>query len=323
MAVDNQKDFSLKRILPADRSSVTEAVLWPEFDPPVDVVVPAGEVSPLVVSSPHSGSVYPQSFLDHSRLDPLTLRRSEDAYVDELFSGAGAADAPLLRAMFPRAFLDVNREPYELDPRMFDGRLPNHANTRSIRVAGGLGTIARIVCESKEIYKGRLPVSEIQRRVTYLYEPYHTALRNLVEQAWNAHGLAVLIDCHSMPSLQHSGMAFRSGEPERADIIIGDRYGTSCDARFVAMLESVFVSKGLTVGRNKPYAGGFITENYGSPGLGAHAVQIEINRALYMDEATLEKKSGFRELQDVLTDALMELRALTQDFSGALGAAAE
>jgi len=323
MAGEKRKRIGLKRIMSAARKTLPVETYWEEFDPPVEVIAPPGEASPLVVSSPHSGSIYPQSFLDHSRLDPLTLRRSEDAYVDELFAGASVADAPLLRARFPRAFLDVNREPYELDPRMFDGRLPPQANTRSIRVAGGLGTIARIVSESKEIYKSRLPASEIQKRVSGLYEPYHVSLRSLIESAWSAHGIAVLIDCHSMPSQQHSGLMFRSGEPERADIILGDRYGTSCDPRFVGVLESALCRRGMVVGRNKPYAGGFITENYGSPGLGAHAVQIEINRALYMDEATLEKRAGFNDLRDILTGALAELRAFVQDVSGMMGAAAE
>lgn len=297
--------------------------LWPELNPPVEVIEPAGALSQLVVSSPHSGAIYPESFLQHSRLDALTLRRSEDAYVDELFAGASFVQAPLLRAHFPRAFLDVNREPYELDPRMFDGRLPPQANTRSIRVAGGLGTIARIVSDSKEIYKTRLPVSEIQRRIKGLYEPYHAALRGLVERAWSFHGSAVLLDCHSMPSQQQSGLLFRSGEMDRADIILGDRYGTSCDPHYVSVLENALSRRGLSVGRNKPYAGGFITENYGSPALGTHAIQIEINRALYMNEATLEKTADFPQLASILTAAMTELTNFIEGNDGIIGAAAE
>lgn len=305
------------------RGTGAAAALLSEFGAAFDVIEPSGPVSPLVVSSPHSGSIYPQSFLDSSRLDSLTLRRSEDAFVDELFGGAPHACAPLLRARFPRAYLDVNREPYELDPRMFDGRLPPQANTRSIRVAGGLGTIARIVSDSKEIYKSRLPVTEIQRRIEGLYEPYHRALQGLVERAWSLHGLAVLLDCHSMPSMQHTGSLFRSGEAERADIIIGDRYGTSCDPQYVAALESAFVRRGFVVGRNKPYAGGFITENYGSPLLGAHAIQIEINRGLYMNEASMEKKPGFANLAETFTGILLEFREFVSAENGQLGAAAE
>ena len=323
MAADPDNCPGLKHVTAPAVQAGDEAVLLAEFDPPFLVSEPEGVFSTLIVSSPHSGDVYPDSFIEHSRLDALTLRRSEDAYVNQLFSGAMAANAPLLQARFPRAYLDVNREPYELDPRMFDGRLPPHANTRSIRVAGGLGTIARIVSESKEIYKGRLPVSEIQLRVKGLYEPYHKALRGLIERAWNMHGLAVLLDCHSMPSQPHTGMMFRSGEPERADIILGDRYGASCDPRFVALLESAFVRRGFAVARNKPYAGGFITETYGSPALGAHAIQIEVNRALYMNEATFEKKPGFNDLRDVLTGVIMELAAYIDSDYHVLGAAAE
>ena len=300
-----------------------DSLILPEFGAPLEIVEPAGEISPLVVSSPHSGSIYPQTFLENSRLDALTLRRSEDAFVDELFAGASRVCAPLLRARFPRAYLDVNREPYELDPRMFDGRLPPQANTRSIRVAGGLGTIARIVSDSKEIYKGRLPVTEIQRRVEGLYRPYHEALRMLMEQAWSAHGVAVLLDCHSMPSVQQTAALFRSGEPERADIVLGDRYGTSCDPRYVAALESAFVRRGFAVSRNKPYAGGFITENYGSPQLGAHAIQIEVNRGLYMNEVTMEKKPGFANLVETLAGVLIEFHEIISAANNRMGAAAE
>lgn len=293
-----------------------------EFDPPLEVIEPEVLASALVISSPHSGAVYPPSFLAHSRLDPLTLRRSEDAYVDELFRGAvAAAGAPLLRAHFPRAYLDVNREPYELDPRMFDGRLPPQANTRSIRVAGGLGTIARVVSESHEIYKGRLPVDEVRNRIEGLYEPYHRALRALLERAWLSTGIAVLLDCHSMPA-QQTG-AIRAGETTRADVILGDRYGTSCDPNLVAVLERALTRRGLVVGRNKPYAGGFITENYGSPALGTHAVQIEINRSLYMNEATLVKAPGFGDLAGKLTAAVHELSDYISATSATASAAAE
>ncbi|MGE3644937.1 MAG: N-formylglutamate amidohydrolase [Beijerinckiaceae bacterium] len=307
---------------PAGRTG-GEAPLFPDFDPPVEIVEPAEHSTPLIVSSPHSGSIYPESFLARSRLDALALRRSEDAYVDELFAGAVDCGAPLLRARFPRAFLDVNREPYELDPRMFDGRLPSQANTRSIRVAGGLGTIARVVSESQEIYKGRLPVSEVELRIKGLYEPYHMALRSLIERAWQTHGSAVLLDCHSMPSLSQTGTAFRAGEPGRADIILGDRYGTSCEPKFVTALESMFIRRGFSVGRNKPYAGGFITENYGSPALGAHAIQIEVNRGLYMFETTLEKRPSFANLAKVMAEVVEEFAAFVQNAGSGMSAAAE
>lgn len=265
----------------------------PELATPVEILEPEGAgsplvLSPLVLSSPHSGRVYPRDFLRLSRLDPAALRRSEDAFVDEMF--AGAAAAPLVRALFPRAFLDVNREPYELDPRMFDGRLPAHANTRSLRVAGGLGTIARIVGESQEIYSRRLPVEAALARIESLYRPYHAALRRLIQRASARFGVAVLVDCHSMPSFLSAG-----GRTERvtADIVLGDRFGTSCDSAFAAAAESELRRRGYSVQRNKPYAGGFITEHYGAPAARVHALQIEVNRALYLDEARIEKTQHF------------------------------
>ncbi len=260
----------------------------PELATPVEVVAPAGAPSPVVLSSPHSGRIYPERFLALSRLDPATLRRSEDAFVDEMFAGAGGA--PPVRALFPRAFLDVNREPYELDPRMFEGRLPAHANTRSLRVAGGLGTIARIVGESQEIYARRLPVEDALARIESLYRPYHAALRRLIQRAAAQFGTVVLVDCHSMPSFLSVG-----GRMERvtADIVLGDRFGTSCDSAFAAAAESELRRLGYSVQRNKPYAGGFITEHYGAPAGRVHALQIEINRALYLDEARIEKTKHF------------------------------
>ncbi len=262
-----------------------------ELDPGFDVLEPARLASALVFSSPHSGSVYPESFLASTQLDPLTLRRSEDAFVDEFFASAADVGAPLLRARFPRAFLDVNREPYELDPRMFEDRLPAYANTRSMRVAGGLGTIARVVGEAREIYAQRLPVSEAVARIEGLYKPYHAMLRSLMQRAEGRFGAAVLIDCHSMPSTM--GRGARPEERLRADIVLGDRYGTSCDMAVVEIVEYELKRCGYHVVRNKPYAGGFITEHYGNPAIGWHALQIEVNRALYMDEQSLKRSEGF------------------------------
>jgi N-formylglutamate amidohydrolase len=209
-----------------------------------------------------------------------------------------------LRAHFPRAFLDVNREPYELDPRMFDGRLPSFINARSMRVAGGLGTIARIVGEQQEIYARKLPVSEALARIDGLYKPYHRALRQLLQDQHRRFGLAILIDCHSMPS---SG-AHRD-EGQRADIVLGDRFGTSAAPFFVEQIEEALRSRGYRVGRNRPYAGGFITEHYGNPAQSVHAIQIEVNRGLYMDERSLTKSDGFAALKADLDGMIASLIA--------------
>ena len=276
-----------------------------ELDPPFEVLEPVEWRGPVVFNSPHSGRVYPRAFLAAARLDLAILRRSEDCFVDELLVGVVPRGHPLMRAHFPRCFVDVNREPYELDPRMFDGRLPSFANTRSMRVAGGLGTVARVVGDAQEIYDQRIPVDDALRRIEGLYKPYHRALRKLVTRVHRAFGAAVLVDCHSMPSA-----AGLKDERPRADIVIGDRYGTSCVGVVADTIEAILRERGYTVSRNKPYAGGFITEHYGNPAAGLHSVQLEINRALYMDERRFEPSKSFstvaRDLETI-SDRLHEI----------------
>ena len=259
-----------------------------EFDPPFEIHEPAEWRGAVVFNSPHSGNVYPRQFLAASRLDLATLRRSEDSFVDELILGVVARGHPVMRAHFPRCYIDVNREPYELDPRMFDGRLPSFANTRSMRVAGGLGTVARVVGDAQEIYGQRIPVDDAIRRIEVLYKPYHRALRRLVTRVHRDFGTAILIDCHSMPS-----NAGGRDERPRADIVLGDRYGTSCVAVVAETIEATLRKQGYAVSRNKPYAGGFITEHYGNPAVGLHALQLEINRSLYMDERRYQRSASF------------------------------
>jgi N-formylglutamate deformylase len=264
-----------------------------DFDPPFEIVEPEVIGGPLLFNSPHSGSIYPEAFLRQSQLEAATLRRSEDSFVDELFAGVVSQGYPLMHAHFPRCFVDVNREPYELDPRMFDGRLPSFANTRSMRVAGGLGTIARIVGDAQEIYGRRIPVDEALARIESLYKPYHRALRRLFSRLHRDFGYAILIDCHSMPST-----AGHRDERPRPEFVIGDRYGTSCGGAVTEVVEQTLREMGYTVSRNKPYAGGFITEHYGNPAAGLHALQLEINRALYMDERRHERTAGFERLSE-------------------------
>ncbi|MGZ9083298.1 MAG: N-formylglutamate amidohydrolase [Rhodoplanes sp.] len=276
-----------------------------ELDPPFDVLEPDDWRGPILFNSPHSGNVYPRAFLVATRLDLPTLRRSEDSFVDQLFAGVVRRGHPLMRAHFPRCFVDVNREPYELDPRMFDGRLPSYANTRSMRVAGGLGTIARVVGDAQEIYDGRIPVEDALRRIESLYKPYHRALRRLLTRMQREFGSAVLVDCHSMPST-----AGPKDERPRADVVLGDRYGTSCVGVVAEVIEESLIGLGYAVSRNKPYAGGFITEHYGNPAAGLHAIQLEINRALYMDERRFERIGGFDQLAadlEQLADRLAEI----------------
>jgi N-formylglutamate amidohydrolase len=288
------------------------ASLEPELAAPVEILEPASLSSPLVLSSPHSGAIYPQAFLRMSRLSAATLRRSEDAFVDALFASGLTLGAPLVRALFPRAYLDVNREPYELDPRMFSGALPAQANTRSLRVVGGLGVIPRIVGESQEIYAERLPVAAALNRIDALYRPYHAALREQITAAQSRFGQAVLIDCHSMPS-----MTVNAGRltPIGADIVLGDRFGAACAPALTQAAEQAFRMAGLMVLRNRPYAGGFITEHYGAPAARAHALQIEVNRALYMDETRLEPNAGFEDLCAIIGRALAAIDAAADELT--------
>lgn len=253
-----------------------------------EVIRPETQTLPIVFNSPHSGRVYPQSFLNESRLDAGEIRRSEDLFVDELFSAAPGFGAPLQRAFFPRAYLDVNREPYELDPRMFDGPLPAHTNSSSLRVAGGLGTIPKIVAENMPIYDGPISVEEGLQRIENIYRPYHRSLKQLLHETRLAFGCAILIDCHSMP-----GTVVAGSHRRRPDFIVGDRYGTSASGALAYTAVSILERMGFSTSYNKPYAGGFITEHYGQPSKNCHALQIEVSRRLYADEENCTKRPEF------------------------------
>lgn len=263
--------------------------------PAFETIRPKKAVAPLVFNSAHSGRDYPARFIELTRLDHLSMRQSEDAYVDELFARAPHMGAPFLRANFPRAYLDVNREPYELDPTMFVERLPERFNTSSPRVAAGLGTLARVVAENKPIYRDRLTLEDALMRIEGIYQPYHATLQRLLSSALSEFGIAILIDCHSMPRLS------RAGDRVPPDIVLGDRYGTSCAPAVIELAETLFVSAGLNVARNRPYAGGHTTRTYGRPQHGVHALQIEISRHLYMNEATLKPGDGFNAMQQLIT----------------------
>lgn len=289
-----------------------------ELDPPFEIIEPGQWRGPVVFNSPHSGSVYPRAFLTASRLEVTALRRSEDSFVDELALGVVERGYPLMRAHFPRCYVDVNREPYELDPRMFEGRLPSFANTRSMRVAGGLGTVARVVGDAQEIYDRRIPVDDALRRIESLYKPYHRALRRLFSRLHRDFGAAMLIDCHSMPST-----AGHKDERARPEFVLGDRYGTSCVGVVSETVEKTLRTLGYSVSRNKPYAGGFITEHYGNPAAGLHAIQLEINRALYMDERRYARSSTFSQLAADLETLARRLSEIPLDELRPYRAAAE
>jgi N-formylglutamate amidohydrolase len=266
------------------------------FDSPVEILTPARPRGPLVFASPHSGRRYPASFIAESRLNATTLRASEDAYVDELLTSAPRLGAPVVAARFPRALLDANRDPWELDPGMFDGPLPVWAKTRTPRVAAGLGAIPRVVSDGAEIYRRRLPVAEAHRRIDRLHRPYHAAVERLLNEARARFGVGVLIDCHSMPSV--GGPNDKDSGHGRVDVVLGDRFGSSCAPELVYAVESRLSGMGLLVARNSPYAGGWSTERYGRPDRGLHALQIEFNRHLYLDEREVARTDGFHRLRE-------------------------
>jgi N-formylglutamate amidohydrolase len=260
---------------------------------------PKRQTLPFVFASPHSGAYYPDSFIAASRLDPVTLRRSEDAFVDDLFGAAPLNGAPLLKATFPRAYVDPNREAWELDPRMFEDRLPPYVNTKSARVFAGLGTVARVVSNGEEIYNRKLAFAEVHARIEALYEPYHAALRGLIEETRIEFGHCILVDCHSMPSV--GGPMDNDPGTQRVDFVLGNNHGATCHPRLIQFVEAVLAEAGYTVRLNNPYSGGFTTRHYGQPRRGIQTLQIEVNRALYMDEIAIEKSTGFASLQANLT----------------------
>jgi len=260
----------------------------------VEVVEPARWTAPVVFASPHSGRRYPTRFVHQSRLSARDLRRSEDAFVDEIFAMAPDLGAPLLKAHFPRAYVDANRNAYELDPSMFSDALPDHVVTKSPRITAGLGTVPKIVASGENIYEAKLTYEDARERIETHYKPYHQALAALVDETVERFGGCLLIDCHSMPS-------FGTGDKRRKvaplpDMVLGDCHGRSCAREVVAIAENILEENGFHTVRNKPYAGGFTARHYGKPRRGVHVLQVEINRAIYMDEKKIARGPGLATL---------------------------
>jgi N-formylglutamate deformylase len=285
--------------MPVFHRKEQDPVLQDLIAEPLRVVRPQRQRAPFVLASPHSGRLYPPSFIEKTRLNPTALRRSEDAFVEELFDGARELGAPMLIARFPRAYLDANRAPMELDPAMFDGALSLAVDRASPRVHAGLGIIPRVVREGAEIYRARLPAREAEFRIQNFYRPYHLQLARLVEITRTTFGVAIVIDCHSMPSAAAS-----------PDVVIGDRLGLSALSEVTSAAERAFADAGFSVARNAPYAGGHTIHLYGRPGDGIHALQIEINRGLYLHEERVERAQRFAEVRRAIGEALRNLMSL-------------
>jgi len=271
---------------------------------------PAAPSSPLVFASPHAGRCYPRDLMQATDLRPEMLRRSEDAYVDLLIADAArAANVPFLNALFPRTYVDVNRDARELDPAMFCDPLPADVDARSARVAAGLGAIPRIVADGHEIYGAPLRYADARRRLQTCYAPYHDALQRLIDRTAARFGCAVLIDWHSMPS---AGLSDHVRGPA-PDIVLGDRFGASAAGPVAATVERLLAASGFFVVRNTPYAGGYVAAAYGRPAAGRHVVQIEINRRLYLDEARVELAAGFEPVRRAIAGFVSSLGAALAD----------
>jgi N-formylglutamate amidohydrolase len=297
---------------------------------PYEVLSPAHQGMAVVFNSPHSGRHYPERLFKMSRLKPKDLRKSEDCFVDLLFDQAPLLGAPLIRATYPRVYVDLNREPYELDPLMFSDKLPPFAVKDSERVFSGFGTIPRVVAQDMDIYPKKLLFAREQSRIESIHKPYHRRLKELIDKTKAKFGWAAVIDCHSMPSNRSVSMLSigrwvtpeDEGPSQNPDFVLGDRYGASCTPQLTDWVEGTLKGMGYTVARNNPYAGGYTTRHYGKPPLGVHALQIEINRRLYMSEKRIAiLPDAFEALKVNLGKLVASLRRL--DLSIDLPAAAE
>ncbi|MBA4350012.1 MAG: N-formylglutamate amidohydrolase [Rhodobacter sp.] len=266
--------------------------------------LPQHRTTPVVFSSPHSGADYPQSFVSQSLLDHHTIRSSEDAFVDQLFSAAPMHGAPLIAARVPRAYIDLNRAADELDPAVIEGidRAPHNP-----RVSSGLGVIPRVVAGGRAIYRGKLSRDEAEWRILRYWHPYHAALKTLLDESLAQFGEAILIDCHSMPHEAIEAHA-RPGHP-RPDVVLGDRFGAAAGRDVVDRIEAAFAAAGLRTARNAPFAGAYIAQAHGRPSRRQHVVQIEIDRALYMDEARIEPRPDFAQFQSLMVGIIAEITA--------------
>lgn len=266
---------------------------------------PVRQETSVIFSSPHSGREYPAAFLAASQLDPAQLRSSEDAYVDRLFARAPHYGAPLIAALSPRAYIDVNRAADELDPAVIDGIAKSSHNPR---VSSGLGVIPRVVSGGRAIYAGKIALDEVRHRITGHWQPYHDALQSLIDATQQTFGEAILIDCHSMPH-EAIDAHVRPGQP-KPDVVLGDRFGAAAGREVMDQVEHAFANAGLRVARNSPFAGAYIAQHYGRPLSRRHVVQVEIDRALYLDEVRVEPSAGFSAFCTQLNRVIAEIAAI-------------
>ena len=264
--------------------------------------MPDVRTTSVVFASPHSGRAYPRRLIRRSVLSELALRSSEDAFVDQLFDTAPLQGAPLLTAVAPRAWIDVNRSLDELDPALIEGVRKSAHNPR---VASGLGVVPRVVANGRSIYSGKMPLADAQARLERIWHPYHNKLSGLLEETYRQFGICILLDCHSMP---HEAMDSLAGvAPRRPEVVIGDRFGASARGEIVDRIEAAFTAVGLSVVRNTPFAGAYVAQHYGRPAKGRHAVQIEIDRSLYMNEQLIRPNGNFESFRRLIRSVVADL----------------
>jgi N-formylglutamate amidohydrolase len=283
--------------------------------PAYRLLSPSEPTTSVVVASPHSGRHYPRSFLRSSMLDERSIRSSEDAFMDMLVEAAPELGAPLLAAEYPRAYIDLNRSADELDPGVIDGvgRV-----VQTPRISSGLGVIPRVVANGRAIYRGKLDRAEADERIERIWHPYHQELDRLMQGAHDRFGEAVILDFHSMPHEALDSVA-RPGA-RRPEVVLGDRFGASARGDLVDALETAFLQAGLVVSRNAPFAGAYVTQRYGRPMRGWHAVQIEIDRSLYMNERLIRPNGNFDNVRRIVTSVIARAIEATP---GAMPLAAE
>lgn len=277
----------------------------------IQINLPPAPASPVVFASPHSGRRYPPEMLRQAVIDSHQLRSSEDAYVDLLLADAPDFGVPLVTTEVPRAYVDFNRAANELDPALIQGAPRAGLNPR---VASGLGVIARVVANGRPIYRGKIPLAEAESRIARYWQPYHDGLWGLLQRQQARFGHVLLCDMHSMPSEALSGFALRGAE--RPDVVIGDRWGSSCLASVLEQVEAALTGAGLRVARNTPFSGAYILQRYGQPSQGRHAVQIEIDRSLYLDEAQVTPSADFEAFREVMRDVMRRLSRIALDEGG-------
>ncbi|MEL6859830.1 MAG: N-formylglutamate amidohydrolase [Pseudomonadota bacterium] len=287
--------------------------LTPSTDPkPVDAYTlrrSENVRAPVIFASPHSGTLYPDNMVKQLCVPLTDVQRTEDAFVDELYASAIDQGAILLSANYARAYVDLNRDARELDSDMFADGVPRTAGLPSARVKAGLGCLPRVGASGRNIYAERMSKREGAYRLDSVYDRYHGALQSEIEDLKADWSDVYIIDCHSMPSRQ-------PGRASLPDIVLGDRFGSSCSAHLTSLVERHFRREGLSVTRNAPYAGGYTTRRYGRPRRGVHVLQIEINRGLYMNELDVVKSAGFSNTKDQVSRLIGHLIDLALHENG-------